>query len=73
MSYEKDSWIVSTVWGRIGAGVLALGAFVLGIFGYTLSPEDQQTSLALITALIAGVGGMLAIISKVRESKKVKE
>jgi len=72
MSYEKDSWIVSAVWGRIGAGVLALGAFVLGIFGYTLSPEEQQTGLVLVTGLIAGVGGMLAIVSKVRESKKVK-
>jgi len=72
MSYEKDSWIVSVVWGRIGAGALALGAFVLGLVGYTLSPEDQQTALALVTALIAGVGGMLAIISKVRESKKVE-
>ena len=72
MSYEKDSWIVSAVWGRIGAGVLALGAFVLGICGYTLSPEEQKTVLDLVMALIAGAGGLLAIISKVRESKKVK-
>jgi len=73
MSYKKDPWIVSVVWGRIGAAVLALFAFVLGIFGYSMGMEDVGAANQLITAIIAGVGGILALISKIRETKKVKK
>ena len=73
MAYTKDPWIVSALWGRIGAAVLALLAFVLGIFGYSMGPEDVSTATKLITALFAGIGGLLALISKIRETKKVKE
>jgi len=72
MSYKKDPWIVSVVWGRIGAAVLALLAFVLGIFGYSMGMEDVGSANQLITAIIAGVGGILALISKIRETKKIK-
>jgi len=70
--YQKDSWIVSVFWGRLGAAILALVAFVLGILGYAFSKEDQEAAFLLITPVIAGVGGILALISKIREGKKVK-
>jgi len=71
-NYQKDSWIVSVFWGRLGAAILGLLAFILGIWGYSLTKEDQESAFALITAIITGVGGTLALISKIRESKKAK-
>jgi len=72
MSYEKDPWIVSVVWGRIGAALLALIAFILGIYGYTVSPEDTATVYDLVAAIFAGCAGLWAIISKIRETKKAE-
>ena len=70
--YQKDSWIVSVFWGRLGAAILGLLAFVLGLWGYTLTKEDQDSAFVLITTIITGVGGVLALISKIRETKKVR-
>jgi len=72
MASEKDSLGASLIWGRIGAAVLAGIALLLGIFGYTFSPEDQASTTTLIAGLIAGIGGVMALISKIRESGKVK-
>ena len=72
MSYQPDTFKASLLWGRVGAFVLGLLAFVLGLFGYTMSPEDVATGEVLITGLLAGVAGVLALVSKVRESKKAK-
>ena len=71
-NYQKDSWIVSVFWGRLGAAILGLLAFVLGLWGYTLTKEDQDSAFVLITTIITGVGGVLALISKIRETKKVR-
>jgi len=71
--YEKDSWVVSALWGRIGAAVLALLAFVFGIFGYSMGAEDVGSANEVITAILTGVAGLLALISKIRETKKVKD
>lgn len=71
--YKKDKWIVSVVWGRIGAAVLALLAFILGIAGYSMGAEDVASANEIITSLIAGIAGILALVSKIRESKKIKE
>ena len=71
--YEKDSFTISLLWGRVGAAVLGLAAFVLGIWGYSLSAEEQSNAVELIAGLIAGAGGILALVSKVRESKKVNK
>lgn len=70
--YLKDPTAVSLIWGRIGAAVLALAAFLLGIFGYSLSAEDQSGLVNVISSILAGGAGLLAIISKVREGKKTQ-
>lgn len=73
MSYQPDSFKASLVWGRIGAAVISLVAFVLSLFGYAMTPEDQEATAVLITSVLSGVAGVLAIISKIREAKKLKE
>lgn len=67
---NTDSWVASAIWGRVGAAVLALLSFVLGLLGYNLSPEDQEAAYGLISSVLAAVAGILALISKIRESKK---
>jgi len=67
---KTDSWAASAIWGRVGAAILALIAFILGLFGYTLGPEDQVLAYELVSTVLAGVAGVLALVSKIRESKK---
>jgi len=65
----KDSWIASLVWGRIGAAVLVLVAAGLNLFGYSVSPEETTAAYELIAGILAGVGGILTLISKIRERR----
>lgn len=71
--YLKDPAVISLMWGRIGAAVCALAAFLLGMWGYAFSPEDQATMVTTIGGVLSGVAGILAIVSKVREGKKASE
>lgn len=71
--YQKDSWIVSAIWGRIGAAIIALVAFALGTVGYVVTPDDQEAAYTLVAGILAGIAGVLALVSKIRESKKVEE
>jgi|GEM_PF-2050531 len=73
MAYTADSFKASLVWGRVGASVLALVSFILGLLGYQLGPEEQSALVEIGSSLLAGVAGVLAITSKVREQKKAKD
>ena len=64
----KDSWIASLVWGRIGAAILILVAAGLSFFGVDVSPEDTTNANDLIAGILAGIGGLMVLISKIRES-----
>jgi ABC-type nickel/cobalt efflux system permease component RcnA len=65
----KDSWIASLVWGRIGAAVLVLIAAGLSLFGYSISPEETNMAYELIAGILAGIGGIMALVSKIRERR----
>ena len=65
--YESDPLHKSK--RTIGA-VLALLAAVLGLLGYSVSEADQEVAYTLISGVLAGVGGLLALISKIREGRK---
>jgi len=68
-------WYQSTsVWG----GLVSIGAGAAGAFGYTISPEDQAAivnaasqTATLIMSASAMIGGAMAIIGRVRASKKI--
>lgn len=67
---KKDSLVKSLFTGRLLAAVLAIGAGIAGMYGYTIAPEDLQTVETLVGSVASGVAGVIAIMSKVRESKK---
>jgi hypothetical protein len=55
------------VWG----GIIALLAFVAGLLGYTFSEADQRQLIDLIEPVMAGIGGVLAIIGRVWATKRI--
>jgi uncharacterized membrane protein len=67
---KKDSFVASLVWGRIGAALLCMAAFILTMFGIDFSAEEQANLNELVTGILAGIAGVLAIISKLREKKE---
>ena len=56
-----------TFWG----GVIALLAGILGLFGYTLAPDDQAALVETVAAVAASIGGVIAIIGRIKASKKI--
>ena len=65
--YQPDPWLKSK--RTIGA-VLALLAAVLGLLGYSVSPEDVDTAYVVIMGILSGAGGLMALISKIMEGRK---
>ena len=64
---NKNWWASRTVWG----GLIALIAGALGVFGYTLLPEDQAALIDGRSALAASLGGIIAIWGRVRASRQI--
>jgi len=63
-----EPWYASKgVWG----GLIAVVAGIAGVFGYTLDVPLQTEMISIITAVVASAGGILAIIGRIRASKKI--
>lgn len=66
---DEKKWYASKgIWG----GVITLLSVILTVLGYQLTPEDQELIVASITAVMGGIGGLLAIWGRVRASKPIK-
>ncbi len=73
--YDTKPWYQSSgVWG----GLVAVLSPIAGYFGYTLTAEDAAavaegvTQLIVVSSGLASVvGGIFAIIGRVRASKKI--
>lgn len=63
---NKDTWIASAIYGRVGAAIWTIAAVALG-----LSADQAEAGNAAVTAILGGVGALLAIVSKLREKGKV--
>ena len=64
----KSLFKTKTFWG----GLLALGAGVLGIFGYTLTPDAQNALMEAGVGIASTLGGVLAIYGRVKATKVTK-
>ena len=67
MNGTKKWWESKTLWGSI----IAILAAVVQIFGYQITPEMQQQLLSQITAVTAGIGGLIAMYGRLKASKKI--
>ena len=66
--YEFKSALHSKgVWG----GLIAMAAGLLGLLGYTISPADQVQLVNLVAGIISAIGGILAIIGRIRATKRI--
>ncbi len=65
---ESKAWYASK--GVVG-GVVAVLSVVLGALGYNVSPEDQEAVVAAVSAIGAGVGGLVAIYGRLRANRKI--
>ncbi len=68
MNGSKAWFASSTVWG----GLVAIGAAVLGAFGYTLGLADQAQIAGIVATLGGIAGGVVAIVGRVRASKAIR-
>lgn len=55
------------VWG----GIIAMLAAIAGAFGYAVDAEAQASIVELITVIVGGVGGLLAIVGRIKAERKV--
>lgn len=53
------------------AAVVTLLASILGLMGFTLTPEDQAVIVGIITSLITAAGAIAAIIGRVKATKQI--
>ena len=66
---ETKSWYMSkSVWG----GMVAIVAAGLAAFGYTVGADDQSVIVDTVVAIAGGLGGVLAIVGRVKATKQVK-
>lgn len=59
---NKNWWESKTIWGAL----IAVVASILTIFGYDISQDDQEQLSVAITSIIAAIGGVIAIIGRVK-------
>ena len=55
------------VWG----GAVAISAGLAGVLGYTVTPADQVQIVNLAAGVVSAVGGVLAIIGRIRATKRI--
>lgn len=67
MDQTKGFFASKTIWG----GLIVIIAAIAGLFGYTISADDQTALLGYLdnAALIAG--GLLTIWGRITASKKI--
>ena len=67
--YDEKNWYASKgVWG----GVVAAGAGLAGVLGYAIDEATQAHIVELAVSAAALVGGVLALIGRIKASKAVK-
>ena len=67
MESVKGLLASKTVWG----GLLALGAGLASIAGYTITAEDTAQLSELLAGIGSAIGGFVAIFGRIVATKKI--
>jgi hypothetical protein len=68
-NYDQKTWLKSrAVWG----GIVAAVAGAAGLFGVTVTSEDQVTIVEAAVTISSLVGGLISIYGRIKASKKIK-
>lgn len=63
----KSAFASRAVWG----GIIAILASALGLWGYSISPDDQARIIDIVVSLGGAVGGAMAIYGRIKATKKI--
>lgn len=63
----KSVFASKGVWG----GLIAVAAGLLAVLGYSISPADQALLVNLVAGVVSTIGGILAIIGRIRATKRI--
>ena len=67
MQDTKAWWQSKAVWGAL----ITLVAVIAQLFGVQIDPELQQQAVNQVTAIAAGIGGLLALYGRIKADKKI--
>lgn len=67
MNGLKQWYTSSAIWGS----VVSIVALVLGVWGYSLGPDDQKIIVDGLAALGVFIGNLVAIHGRVTANKKI--
>lgn len=70
MPYKSDPWYKSK---RLYAAVLMVVAMMAGLFGWTITEEEQAAMAEILATVGTGIAALLAIISKILEKGKMED
>lgn len=66
---DNKLWYQSrTVWG----GIIAVGAAAAGAFGYAIDVDTQGQLAEMIVLGASAIGGIVAIVGRVKANKVIK-
>jgi hypothetical protein len=68
MEGTKGIFSSKTVWG----GIIVVVAAIAGLFGYSISADDQASILAYVDNVALAVGGLLAIYGRITATKRIE-
>ncbi|MAM87548.1 MAG: hypothetical protein CME36_09620 [unclassified Hahellaceae] len=54
------------------AAVVVILASLAGIGGYIVEPDEQESIIQLVTAIVTAAGGLAAYFGRIKATKKVK-
>lgn len=67
MDSTKQWWKSKTVWG----GLITLGAAVAGAFGVSVDAETQGMIVEYVSITASAIGGLVAILGRIKADKRI--
>lgn len=68
MQLDFKCWYQSrTLWGAL----IAIGSGIAALYGYHITPQDQQTLIELLSALTSILGGLIAFVSRILATHQI--
>ncbi|WP_417417477.1 hypothetical protein [Hoeflea sp.] len=67
MTDMKPWWQSKTLWGA----VVTIVSAVLGLTGLDIAEADREALTGLLTSLGAGLGGVIAIMGRIRARNRI--
>lgn len=68
MNTSKKWYQSKGIWGAL----ITVIAVIAGGFGYSISPEEQESLVVMITSIVSGIGGLIAFVGRKKAEAKIE-